>query len=126
MKELEKIELKAYVTWLDEDNIVWTVVKEKANIDLEDAKENSIVVNGLIKSGKSPLVDTRSLHSITKDARDHFSMKGRDTNVSSIAIIVGSALSRMVANFYLGINKPKVPVRLFNNDASAIKWSKSF
>ena len=121
-KELQKIELKAYVTWIDEDNIVWTVVKEKANIDLEDAKENSIVVNGLIKSGKSPLiVDTRSLHSITKEARDHFSMKDRDTNVSSIAIIVGSALSRMVANFYLGINKPKVPVRLFNNDTSAIK-----
>ena len=127
MQVLEKIEIEGFVTWMGDDCIVRTVVKPGIDIGISEARKNSEIVNSLIVEGKSPLiVDNRKIKSITKDARDHFSIKDRETNVSAIAIIIGSSLSRMIANFYLGINKPKIPVKLFNSEEKAVQWCKTF
>ncbi|MEO9533600.1 MAG: hypothetical protein ABJF27_09930 [Crocinitomicaceae bacterium] len=127
MEVLEKIEIEGFVTWMGDDRIVRTVVKPGIDIGISEARKNSEIVNSLIVEGKSPLiVDNRKIKSITKEARDHFSIKDRETNVSAIAIIIGSSLSRMIANFYLGINKPKIPVKLFNSEEKAVKWCKTF
>ncbi|MEP1024804.1 MAG: hypothetical protein ABJG68_01270 [Crocinitomicaceae bacterium] len=124
---MEKIEIEGFVTWMGDDRIVRTVVKPGIDIGISEARKNSEIVNSLIVEGKSPLiVDNRKIKSITKEARDHFSIKDRETNVSAIAIIIGSSLSRMIANFYLGINKPKIPVKLFNSEEKAVKWCKTF
>ena len=127
MQVLEKIEIEGFVTWMGDDCIVRTVVKPGIDIGISEARKNSEIVNSLIVEGKSPLiVDNRKIKSITKDARDRFSIKDRETNVSAIAIIIGSSLSRMIANFYLGINKPKIPVKLFNSEEKAVQWCKTF
>ncbi|MES2589165.1 MAG: hypothetical protein V4622_09300 [Bacteroidota bacterium] len=118
------IEITCYFTWMGEDGIARTKVKTAAEVNLEFAKENSVAVNSLSKKGeKFPLiVDARGIKSMTRDARNQFSTRGRKTFVTSFAIIIDSPLSRVIGNFFMGINKPAVPTRLFESEEKAKEW----
>lgn len=121
------IEIKAYYTWMGEDGIARTVVKPNIDITLELAVENTVAVTSLFKGEKFPLmIDARPVKSMTYEARHHFSVRGRDTKTNSFGIIVGSSISRVLGNFYLGINKPAVPTKLFDNEVEAAKWLTQF
>lgn len=116
-------ELSCYYTWMGDDEIARTKVKNGAEISISDAKANSEVVNSFERPSQFPIiVDTTDIKSISKEARDHFSMRNRESRVIGIAIIRQSTLSNMVANFFIGLNKPAVPVRLFKEEKEAIKW----
>lgn len=118
------IELRCYYTWMGDDGIARTKVKAGAEIVVEDAIENSKAVNSFDLDSYPLLVDTSEIKSITKEARDHFSMKNRNSNVIVIAIVVKSPLSKIIANFFIGLNKPIVPVKLFTTEERAIDWCK--
>jgi len=119
------IELRTYYTWMGNDNIARTCVKKGAEINLEDAKENSIAVNSLSGPDNFVLiVDTRNIKSITKEARDYFSMRGRSSRVFAFAILIDSPLSKIIGNFFMGLNKPRVEVRLFTDENKAVYWCK--
>lgn len=119
-------ELTCFYTWKGEDGIVRTKVKAGAEVGIVEAKENSHAVNSYFEGEKFPLiVDSRGIKSITRDARNQFSTKGRETHVTSFAIIIDSPLSRVIGNFFMGINKPAIPSRLFENESDAIQWLKN-
>lgn len=121
------IENRGYYTWMGEEGIARTCVKENAEITLELAKENTESVNTLYKGKKFPiLIDSRGIKSMSRDAREHFSTKGRDTKTNAFGIIIGSPISRVLGNFYLGINKPPVPTKLFSSEEEALDWLKQF
>lgn len=119
-------ELTCFYTWKGEDGIVRTKVKPGADVTVEYAKENSEAVNALYTDRKFPLlIDSRGIRSMTRDARNQFTTKGRETNTMAFAIIIDSAVSKVVGNFFLGINKPAVPTRLFDNETQAEAWLKT-
>ncbi len=97
-------------------------MKPGSEVHLEDVIENSECVNALTQDDFTLIVDARGVKSITKDAREHFSVKGRSSRCLSIVIIVDFHLSRMIANFYIGFAKPALPVKLFNDETNAIDW----
>lgn len=39
------------------------------------------------------------------------------------AVVISSAAHRMMANFYMKINRPKIPTKFFNDLESSIAWS---
>ena len=121
-----KIELRCYYTWMGIDGIARTKVKPNSEVVLEDAKENSVAVNSFELNSYPLIIDTTQIKSITKEARDYFSMKGRDSKVNGLAIIIKSPLSKIIANFFMGLNKPIVPVKLFTNENDAIDWCKPY
>lgn len=119
------INLTCYWTWMGEDGIARTKVKLNSEISLNHAIENSKAVNSLYVNKKFPiLIDSRGIRSMTRDAREFFSTRGRDTNTCAFGIIIKSPISRTVGNFFLGINKPAVPTRLFDNEENALEWLK--
>ncbi|MCB0409645.1 MAG: hypothetical protein KDD29_05465 [Flavobacteriales bacterium] len=120
------IELKCFWTWMGDDGVVRTKVKPDSEVVLEDAKENSIAVNSFSGTKYSMLVDTREIKSITKEARNHFSMNNRESKVVAFAMLIKSPLSKVIANFFLGLNKPRVPVKIFTNEKKAIDWCKTY
>ena len=69
------------------------------------------------------LVDFKNMKSQTKECRDYFA-KDPDhaATHSSAALVVNSAVTRMIANFFIGLNKAVKPVRLFDDRESAIQW----
>jgi hypothetical protein len=121
------LSLRTFFTWLGNDGICRTVAKPMAEIDLEAAKENTAAVFTFFSDRKFPLlVDARDVKSMTREARQHLSINGRETLITSFAILVKSPLSRVIGNFFMGINRPSVPARVFDNETQAIEWLKTF
>lgn len=105
------------------DGICRTKAKPGANINLEEAIENSQAVNSFFSGNKYPLlVDARDLASISKEARKQFAINGRETSITCFGLIVKSPLSRVIGNFFIGLNKPSVPARLFDDEQDALNW----
>jgi hypothetical protein len=116
-------DLTGFWTWMADDGICRTVTKPGARITINEAKENSVAVNSFFTGKKFPLlVDVRHIKHITREARSHFSTNGRDTKINSFALIVQSPLSRVIGNFFMSLNKPEIPARLFDNEDDAIAW----
>lgn len=121
------VEVTCFYSWMGEDGIARTKVKPGAEVTVDFARENSTAVNALFTGKKYPLlIDARGIKSMTRDARNQFSTKGRETNVLAFGIVIGSPLSRVIGNFFMGINKPAVPTRLFDNEEDAEKWLKFY
>ena len=119
--------LTAYTTWMGQDGIVRTKVKPHAEVTIKEAIENSIAVNSYFSQKKYPLlIDSRHIKSISKEARDHFSVRDRETGINSFAVLIDSPLSRIIGNFFMGLNKPSVPAKLFTNEQEAIDWLKQY
>jgi hypothetical protein len=43
-------------------------------------------------------------------------------NVSRLALVLDSYISRVIGNIFIGINKPGIPVKLFTDEEKAIAW----
>ncbi len=123
----EVTELPKFHTWMGSDGIARTVVKPDAEIFLQDAKENTAAIEIFYTGKKFPLlVDIRNIKSISPEAREHFSLKGRESVVKVYAMLLSSSLSRMIGNFFLSFHKPAVPVKLFDHEEKALVWLRSF
>ena len=62
---------------------------------------------------------------VGKEARDN-AIKMEDRYVGAVtAVVANSVAYKLIANFYVKINKPKTPFKVFNTQEAAIKWLKS-
>ena len=43
-----------------------------------------------------------------------------------VRIIVGTPVSRVLGNFYLGLSNPHLPSRLFSSGDEALEWLKGY
>lgn len=70
-------------------------------------------------------VNIRKLEQTTKDARDYLANQGNELVVAN-AIVVESPVLRMMANFYIMINQPVKPTRMFTDEESALEWLRQY
>lgn len=123
----DKIELGKFYTWMGPDGIARTQVKPGAEIFIQDAKENTAAIETFYSGKKFPLlVDIREIKSISPEAREHFTLKDRESVVKAFAMLLSSSLSRIIGNFFLSFHKPVVPVKLFDNEKKALAWLSGF
>ncbi len=121
------VETRCFTTYLVDGPYCVTIVKNGSEVQLQDAVDNSNAVIEISEGKVYPmLVDTRNIKSIEKAARDHFSMRNRKGNVNSIAVLIGSPISVVIGNFFMGLNKPAVPVKLFTGSDKAFKWLEQY
>jgi len=123
----EVIEVGAGRLWLREDGIVHVVTKPGAEQTLADARDQ-IAAIGRIGRGKGlpVLVDFKNLKSQDRGARTYFAGKETAEAVTACAILISSPLSRVIGNFYMGLNKPVAPTKLFTSESDAIEWLKAY
>ena len=96
-------------------------------VELEDAIENVRVTARLTEGKRLPvMVDLRAVRSQSADARAYLAGPEALRVTLAVALIIGSPLSRMIGNFYLGFNKPPVPTRLFTSVSEAEGWLSTF
>jgi len=114
-------------TLLGEDGIVRVKMFSDTRESLADAKENIAALAKLCEGRKCPvMIDLAGSRSISQDARRYYSGEEAGRHICASALIVGSPVSRVLGSFFLGLNKPAYPVRLFTSEAEAIKWLKEF
>lgn len=65
-------------------------------------------------------VDMRNVGKLERSAREHFvSDQG---GVQAVALVAGSAVTKMMANFVIGMRRMPVPIQMFTDEAEAIAW----
>jgi hypothetical protein len=112
---------------LEDSGIIRCKAFKYSEHTLEDAKENIDAVRILAKGKKVPVfVDITEVKGADREAREYLSSKETGDIQSACALLVGSALSRLVGNFFLGLNKTPFPTRLFTDEKKAIDWLKTF
>lgn len=68
----------------------------------------------------------RDIKSMDREARRFFAGPECAKAESAAALVIGSPITKAIGNFFLGLNKPIIPTRLFTNEADAIVWLKTF
>ncbi|MES2566389.1 MAG: STAS/SEC14 domain-containing protein [Bacteroidota bacterium] len=72
------------------------------------------------------IIDFQNVKHVTKEARVYLASKEGCNKIKAGAIIVDSTLTKVMANFFLQINKPLVPSKLFTDEESAEKWLSNY
>ena len=113
-----------YIKFWKEQDIVFGQYKNNVIISLEAAYE-------IVEYRKTHFPDKyywllyiEDFEYITPQARAYFASDYSNTNVIKWAFILNKPFSILLSNLFIFINKPKVPVKLFSDTESAIKWLK--
>jgi hypothetical protein len=61
-----------------------------------------------------------------KANRDYWATKEACPYSKAEAFMINSVALQLIANFYLRINRPERPTRMFSNEEEAVKWLKRF
>ncbi len=57
-----------------------------------------------------------------RGARQVYTARANESWTIGIALVGGSLLSRAIAAFFMGLSKPRVPIRLFATEEEAAPW----
>lgn len=115
-------EIEAFITMLREDGILKTIVRNNFAIEEEHAVEIMERLANLDYPRPPLLVDMRQMKSITKGARQAFAASGKRKAVSAVALLSGSYTGTVVANFFIELDGPSLPTRMFTSEAKAVEW----
>jgi hypothetical protein len=63
---------------------------------------------------------------VTKEARDNAIKLEDQSPVCAVAVLADNLAYRIIANFYLQVNKPKSPYQVFKKQEEAVKWLLQF
>jgi hypothetical protein len=116
----------AYFSYDSRSRILRMKIMEDASIEVEDAIQNYEAASALTNGEKHLLlVDAQANVYISKETRI-YSAQTKPNSPLAMALIVNSTANRLIGNFYINFNKPKVPTKLFPTEEKALKWLEEF
>ena len=115
--------------YIDERGIVWFKFKENAEITLEHGYEYVEIIDKLCAGIPRPFIlDTRKTFAAVSPENRKF--MGHDQNAlkwrKADALLIDSLATRLLGNFYMKLDTPEHPVKLFTNEKDAIEWLSKF
>lgn len=117
------------IIWMDQDGIVRGKNPVGAQTGLTEAKALLADIAAYGKGKKILLlIDLRELKGFTLDREARLYMAGNEAKkvIHAFAFLIGSPVSKIIGNFFMGVNKPIFPVQLFTSEAKAVDWLKTF
>lgn len=109
------------------DGIIHSTGRDDLVESIEDAHEQIEAVKRLSPGKACPLLaDARRLKKVSKEAREFYASMETGKHCSAVAIMTESKVSQVLVNFFMKINKPVYPMKMFTNEADALKWLKTF
>lgn len=122
-KIINSIDLgKAIVSLLDKD-IIEIKITEHALIEEEEIKKFQEAKRTLV--GNLPhyiLFITPKVGIITKEAREAAAAPEANVNALAKAVVFSNLGMRILANFFITVNRPVVPHKAFATKEEALKW----
>ena len=119
----KEIKTKNVTILLISAGIIENIIHNHASIEKEDVLEIKHVNKQL--SGGLPyvvLIDSGTYTDITKEARELLASKEFGEKTIAKALFVRSLGHRIVAQFYIKINKPYINTKIFADREKAIEW----
>lgn len=103
--------------------VVTVRIREGASLDLTRIRKIMDVHVALADGRAWPtLADIRGLKSITRDARRELTGPRLTAIIRGLAVLVGSPTTRVIGSFFLRVQSPSYPVRIFDDEAKARAW----
>ena len=116
-----------YVHLRIKDKILVGTYKKNIRINLEIAKEIVRARLSFTGNRKMPsLIISQGIVTIDKPAREYLSSDEATVGLVASAILVNSKFSSFLGNFFLTVNKTKMPVKIFSDISKAEKWLQQF
>ncbi|MFZ6009124.1 MAG: hypothetical protein ACOYXT_02155 [Bacteroidota bacterium] len=105
-----------------ENGILFFVYKQGVTLDVEAAKR---IVADRVKAQKNVsypvFCDMRGIKDIDKNARDYLAKEGSQL-VKAVGVLIESPVTKIMGNFYLKINQPLTPTRMFTDKNNALEF----
>lgn len=112
---------KGYKVWWDDaTGIARTDWLPGAVCGLAEAQAVDAEITALERGKVLSLVDLRAVGSIDRSAREFF--MDQNERYRAVALMAGSPATRMLANFFMGLKRGPIPVRMFLSEADAVAW----
>jgi hypothetical protein len=122
---VRQIELPEADICLRKDGIVHVHYKKNTTLDVELQQSMRIKYRELTGSVPSKFIFTADEgFLLTKEARES-SRSFKDPFIVAYAVIANNLAYRIIANFFLKVNKPEVPFKLFASIKDAESWLQS-
>ena len=109
-----------------EDEILFVKMKDKVNLgkaEMEELLKQAIELTAPNKY--FAIIDTRETYDTTLEARNYYAESDYSKYRYADAFIVNSLPMRLLVNFFIAFNKPKIPSKMFNTKESAYEWINS-
>jgi hypothetical protein len=120
---VQEIRLSYATIEATENGIVRLEIFGDTTIGFEEAREMNDAI-GILSGGKETLVLILA-DEITQFKREAMDFSSGDEGLRytiADALVVKSLAQRITANFYLAVNAPKKPSKIFNTEEEARKW----
>lgn len=110
------------VFWFAE-SVLGIVIKGPCSIDAEDTEQIFIAFDQLgVVAPTALLADIRTLRGVSRGVREHMSSERAGRYLSRVALVADSPLTRTIGNFFMRLNRPPFPLRIFDAEDEALRW----
>jgi hypothetical protein len=123
MELIQEIKFRYAKVQLFDSKLIRLEIFGKITIGKEEAKEMNDAI-GILSKGKESLI-LMVADEITTFNKEALEFSASDEGLRYTigdALVVKSLSQRVTANFYLKINKPKKPSKIFNSEKDAVSW----
>jgi len=113
--------------WLDDEGIVHTVANPHVDVGLDEARDWVRAIVAVCNGKRRPLlIELGQVRRMSREARVLVGGPECARVVSAAALVVSSPVGRAIGNFFIGLNKPIAPTKLFNDEVTALAWLRGF
>lgn len=108
------------------DGIMHLHIKNELNVEFEDVQNVYKETQRLLEGKRYATLFTMTrLVTPDEQSRKFMASKERHERVIADAFVIKSLPQRLIGNFYLRINKPPSPTKLFVSEENALEWLKA-
>lgn len=109
-----------------EDDILFVKMKEGVSLGQTEMEQLLNKAVELTAPNKYfAIIDTTASYDSTPEARNFYAESDFSKYRYADAFIVNSLPMRLLVNFFISFNKPKIPSKMFNNQEGALVWINS-
>ena len=114
--------------FLRKDGIIQLNCGDDVTYEVSQIKENLDCIRSIGNGKKLPVLNVAGKYTnVTRETREFIAKAEFSIDcISAEAYILRSIAQRITANFYIKINKPKMPTAYFTKEENAVEWLKIF
>lgn len=106
-----------------QDDVLYVKMKEGINLgqpEMEELLKQAVEFTS--PNNYFAVIDTTSPYDSSLEARNFYAESEYSKYRYADAFIVNSLPMRLLVNFFITFNRPKIPSKMFNNAESAYEW----
>lgn len=116
-----------YYLYLRSDGIMYIRISPEKEETVELVKKMVEKMGEMVNYKKVPMLAKHEEFALPGKAnRDYWATKEACPYSKADAFMINSPAMKLIANFYLKINKPERPTKMFTDENEAINWLKTF